>query len=151
MDPEDPRALSDGALLENAMVYANTIVIATLGVILASSKSAQLGPLRAGLAILGLVLCISWGLLTVRSFDYHKHWVLSSRELEALLPPVRTVSGGGLLAGDSKNTMTYRFTPAITHRMRRVGQFRIELVSYAIIAVFSLIYLGALAGGRLFQ
>jgi hypothetical protein len=82
-----------------AMVYANTILIGIMGLILASPNASKLFWMLIILAGLGLVLCFCWFLLTVRSFDFYKHWVLSSRELEASLSPARTVSEGGFAFG----------------------------------------------------
>ena len=124
-----------------AMVYANTILLATLGLVITSNRSAQLVVLRIALAALGLGLCIAWVLLTVRSFDFYKYWILSARELEErLVGPVPTVSRGAGFADGRE--ITFRTREPQLHQLRRLSRLaKVETVTYCIISVFAVVYL----------
>ena len=124
------------------MVSGNTILIATLGLMLTSDNATQLAFLALALAVLGCLLCIVWVLITLRSFDFQKHWILSARELELHLPPVRTVMQGGLL-GDQQ-VVNYRFDPETRHRFRTSQFANVENLSYFVIGLFVMVYVAAL-------
>ncbi len=121
----------------NAMLVANSIVMAVIGVALTSEHPKP--TLALVTAVAGFVLCVMWVPLTFRGFDYHKYWILSARQLEARLrPPVETVSRGRKFArgdvvdfGDGK------------HRLSCLGRLSIKLVSCASIVVFAGMYVAA--------
>ncbi len=122
-----------------AMVYANTILLATLGLLITSSRAPELAVLRIALAVLGLSLCASWVFLTRRSFEYYKYWIFSARELEKHLSPVKTVSRGGRFAEGEK--VTFTTTPSKELQLGTLAaRWRIERLSYSIIVVFVLVY-----------
>jgi hypothetical protein len=121
-----------------AMVYANTILLATLGLLITSNRASELALFRIALAGLGLSLCASWIFLTVRSFATYKYWIFSARELENYLSPVQTVSRGGSFA-DGKR-VTFTTTPAKELQLGTLARWRIEGLSYFIIVVFALVY-----------
>src|SRR5688500_10982517 len=68
----------------NAMAVANSIIVATLGFTVASAKPLLL--ISYGMPLVGIVLCGSWLMLMNRAFDYYEYLVLSTRELEDMLP-----------------------------------------------------------------
>ena len=119
------------------MVYANTILLATLGLVATSSRSEDLYWFRMALAILGLLLCASWFLLTARSFDFYKYWILSARELEEQhLEGVRTVPRGKTLADGEDVTIE---TPQpLKYRVGCAGRVaKVENVTYFSVSLFS--------------
>ena len=118
------------------MVYANTILLATLGLVITSSRAAHLTMLRIALAALGLSLCVTWVLLTRRSFGFYRYWISSARELESHLSPVQTVSRGRRFAdGES---ITIGLDKAL--RLGGLTKPRIETVSYLVVGVFAVVY-----------
>ena len=120
-----------------AMVYANTIVLATIGLLITSKPEFQF--LRIALAVLGLQLCLAWFWIIKRSFDYHNYWVFSAHELEALyIQPVETVARGVKLARGER--VTFKTPDGFTYQRGRVGP-KIEYVSYSVIAVFVVVYI----------
>ena len=124
-----------------AMIYANTIVLATIGIVITSARASDLRVLRTALAILGLVLCLSWILLTKRSFEYYNYWIFSSREIEEnyLSDAVQTVSRGAIFA-DGKQ-VSFQTRPALQHQASaQLPNIKIQTVSYVIIAVFMVLY-----------
>jgi hypothetical protein len=121
-----------------AMIYANTIVLATIGIVITSTRASDLRLLRVALAILGLVL---WILLTKRSFEYYNYWIFSSREIEEnyLSDAVQTVSRGAVFADGKPGSFQTR--PKIQHQASsQLPNIRIQTVSYIIIAVFMVLY-----------
>lgn len=102
----------------NAMLVANSIVMAVVGVALTSGDSEV--ELAMVMTVAGLFLCGAWALLNRRGFAYHERWIRSARELEADLPPLQMVSQGGL-AG-----------------------LTVECVSYLPIIIFGALYVAAL-------
>jgi hypothetical protein len=108
----------------NAMLVANSIVIAVIGIALTSEPAK--GKLADFTSIAGLVLSIIWWLLNTRGFDYHNHWIHSAKELEALLPPVKTVSGN--------------------KRFSLAGRLPTRWASCAAIGVFAAMYVAVLVG-----
>lgn len=125
-----------------AMIYANTIVVATIGIITTSTRAADLGVFRVTLGILGLVLCMAWIFLTKRSFEYYNYWILSARELEEnhLSDAVQTVSRGAVFA-DGKS-VCFQTKPPICHQASpRLPNVRIQTISYLIIVVFIALYI----------
>jgi hypothetical protein len=128
-----------------ALIYANTIVLATIGVVATGNGAARLVPFRVALAILGLVLSVSWIFLTKRSFDYYKYWIFSARELEErYLSPVQVVSRGGRFAEGREVKFNVSLpnnecATACTNKRPRIAA-----ICYLIIAVFISLYLATL-------
>ena len=124
-----------------AMVYSNTILLATLGLVITSQRHNELCVFKYALCTLGILLCIAWTLLTIRSFDFYKYWILSARELEKQhLSPVETVSRGQSLADGELLTIDGE-----EHQLRwKWKHATIEKVSYCIISVFSIVYILAM-------
>ncbi len=73
----------------NAMVVANSVILATEGIF-------HQGLISLLLPILGIILCVTWLALTTRGFEVHNYRVLSARELEEkyLSSEIKTVSRG---------------------------------------------------------
>jgi len=108
----------------NAMLVANSIVMAVIGLALTSEPAKE--KLADFTSIAGLALCIIWCLLNTRGFDYHDHWIHSAKKLETYLRPVKTVS------------RCRRFSPA--------GFVRAAWASYAVIVIFAGMYIAVLVG-----
>jgi hypothetical protein len=123
-----------------AMIYANTILLAAIGVIITSSRAKELRLLPLFLGVLGVVLCSVWAAVTRRGYAYFRYWILAARELEErhLNPPVRVVARGARFgAGDELEFLT---NPPERHRLGWWGQARIEILSYIIILLFVVVY-----------
>jgi hypothetical protein len=60
----------------NAMVVANSIVFATIGLLI---NNPQFKFFLICFCFFGLLVCIGWILITARSFCYQDHWILSAR------------------------------------------------------------------------
>ncbi len=124
-----------------AMVYSNTIVLATVGIVMTSPRWKDLPILTIALAILGIIFCVCWYILNKRSFAYYKYWIWSSRELEEkYLKPVQTVSRGGEFA-DGKEALFNIGGKDLPHQCKGIEKFRVEIVSNIIIFIFVLMYL----------
>ena len=123
----------------NAMLVANSIVIAGIGF-------AGLGPFKILLPMIGGILCILWLLVSKRHREYVTYYLFSAREIEEryFLDSVKTFSRGGDFA--SGEPVTLEFGGTKSKRQMDIFSRRIkgETVSYTVILVFELIYLGAL-------
>lgn len=124
----------------NVMVVANSIIIGAISLLLINQH--PLAILIVSLTILGLVLCITWLSLIMRSFDYHDYWVLSARELEELYlaDSIQTVSRGGSFA--SGNTVQIKI--GNNHRnlkMNVLSRIKVRWISYIIISTFIGVYI----------
>jgi hypothetical protein len=130
----------------NAMLVANSILLTLAGVTYDSDSLN--GVFKAGLAGAGLVFCLVWTVLTKRSFDYYRYWILTARELEEryLHPAVRTVSRGNVFA-EGRPAEFFVGGQRMTHRMSWLGRtVRIAWCAYIIIAAFAVLYSILLAG-----
>ena len=125
----------------NAMLLANSIVIAGLTFIFTGQNSLSL--LKILLPIIGLLLCITWLLLTKRSQEYSHYYTLSAREIEEcyLSKNVKTLSRGGSFGRGE----TVIFCLDGKQTKRRMSMFarliKAELVSYLIIMIFIVLYI----------
>lgn len=124
----------------NALLVANSIVLAVIGLSFNSPNLSSL--ILVGMPISGVLLCITWFLLTKRGFDNYKYWIFSARELEEkyLNPPVKTVSRGGhftegkkvLIEIDNKNK---------NYQMSYISRkLKAEWSSYLVIGIFAVMY-----------
>jgi hypothetical protein len=91
----------------NAMLVANSVILAVYGVALGSSQRLP-SAFVTGLPIAGVTLCFLWAIPTKRGFDNYAYWIACVRELEEahLTPTVRTVSRGGPFADGRVVTVT---------------------------------------------
>ena len=123
------------------MVYSNTILLATLGLVITSQRHADLCVLKYALCALGILLCIAWVLLTMRSFDFYKYWILYARELEKQhLTPVKTVARGNLFTNGEFLTID-----GDKHQLRwKWKHATVEKISYCIIVLFGIVYILAM-------
>jgi len=125
----------------NAMLVANSIVLAIIGILVGSNPSTS-PMLLVGMPIVGLVLCLQWFLLTERGFSTYVYWILSARELEEqyLAPPIKTVSRGGSFADGEKIGTTIN-GKIKSYRMGWLSrQLKAKWISYLVIAVFAVMY-----------
>jgi hypothetical protein len=77
-----------------AMITTNTILFATIGIIINATKWHALWELIPILSILGILLCVCWFILNRRSFIYYQYWIVSARNLEKSLTNIETVING---------------------------------------------------------
>jgi hypothetical protein len=75
----------------NVILVANSVIIAVISA--KRSGADPLPPLIVSLAILGIILCIAWVLITARGFAYLTYWFRCATELERHLGDgIRTTS-----------------------------------------------------------
>lgn len=63
----------------NAMLTANSIIIAVIGVLLENENRSLLLQIAP---IVGLILCFIWATLMSRGNDYHRYWIYKAGEIE---------------------------------------------------------------------
>ena len=123
----------------NAMLVANSIVIAVIGYLITNNSSSII---LKYLPIPGIILCILWFLVNVRGFDYYKYWILSAREIEEqfLQNSIKTLSRGGELADCEE--INFRINGKIKcHRISKLGKvFKVKTISSFVIIVFIILY-----------
>jgi len=124
-----------------AMVYANTITMAAISVILASSQAVNLKFITILIAFLGILLCVCWYILNRRGFAYYKYWIFSARELEEQhLSPVHTLSNGA--AFSSGMNVMFAFNAGTEHhKAQGVEKWKVKAVNNVIILGFVVLYL----------
>jgi hypothetical protein len=128
----------------NVMLVANSIILGVIGLVVTSAQPKL--SISFLMSIVGLILCVSWSLITKRGFDYQNYYVKSARELEErfLAQVLKTVSRGSVFASGRPVAIELDGKPT-THQMswwsRRAGAGRISLV---VISLFALVYVLAL-------
>jgi hypothetical protein len=124
------------------MVYANTIVVATIGLVMTTSSPKDFTAFRVLLSLLGLVLCFVWWMLLRRGFQYFTYWILSARELERvyLSDIVKTVVRGQTYSETGKATFEGEIKPLVASP----PLIKVELASYIVVGAFALLYVLAL-------
>ncbi len=126
------------------MLVANSVVVAGLSFVLINQGSSFY--LKIFLAIIGLIICLSWFLIAKRHRDYLAYYILSARELEEkfLGNNVTTLSRGGIYSNGKSVKLTIN-DAEINLRMSFWSRIvKGEIASYAIILVFVAIYVGVL-------
>ena len=126
----------------NAMLVANSIVVAGATFVLSGSSSLLL--LKNLLPIIGLLLCFTWFLLVKRAHEYSAYYILSAREIEEryLSDAVKTLARGGVFGSGKVVTFKLGGTE-VTRRMSFWARLiRNEIVSYLIILIFVAVYIG---------
>jgi hypothetical protein len=129
----------------NAMLVANSIVVAVLGFAAASQKSLLI--ISYGGPFLGMALCALWIVLVARGFSVMKYWIWSARELEGKLPldVVKTVSRGAIFAMGRPVTFMFDGQPH-THQLSWIARRNTaQRTAKLIIAIFVALYAGTLA------
>jgi hypothetical protein len=138
----------------NALLVANSIVIAAIVVIMTVADSAS--PLVVGgfsilMSIVGFSLCLLWIAITERSFTFHNLWVLSARKTEEqfLKNAVTTVTRGGALADG--NEVKFSIGEPPEERSVSLGRraLRVETATYRIIYLFMGLYVVLFIGGAI--
>ncbi len=125
----------------NVMLVANSVIIAAVTLVLTSENPLRL--LSTVLAIVGLILCFAWFLVTKRGFDYQDYYILSARELEELFlyEPVQTAARGKLFAQGAEVPFELKGGPS---RLRMSWPSRIAsagTVSQFVILLFVIVYI----------
>jgi hypothetical protein len=125
----------------NAMLVANSIVVA--GTVVVLSGQSSLAILKTFLSVVGLLLCVTWFLLVKRSHEYSAYYVLSAREIEEkyLSPQITTLSRGGVYGGGK--AVSLHIGGALTsQRMSPWARWvKSEFLSYVVILIFAALYL----------
>jgi hypothetical protein len=128
-----------------ALIYANTIVLATIGVVATSDRAANLVAFRIVLAALGLLICTAWVFLTKRSFDYCRYWILSARELEEkYLTPVQTLQRGGEFAGGKPIQFELSDPTLRALQLGLLARVGVQPLSYGLIIIFAALHLATI-------
>lgn len=88
-------------------------------------------------------MCIFWFLLTERSFNYYRYWILSAREIEEqhLSDPVKTVSRGGTFAESRDGVKIKIADKEIPLKMGCWGRIRVRRAAYLIISLFCVMHI----------
>jgi hypothetical protein len=122
----------------NAMLVANSVVLAAIGLTIGDSSLL----LRLGLPIAGIVLCIAWLALLMRSNDLQRYWVYSARELEEryLAPVSKAISRGAVFANGRSVSLRIGGQEK-PYRMSAIGRsMTVVRGSSLVIAAFFLLY-----------
>ena len=125
----------------NAMLVANGIILATIGVILSSDRVPP--ELVIAPSVLGFFLCVVWSVMVALGFDWYKYWIWSARELEEqfISDPVKTASRGGDFAERKQVTFTISGEP----RSHQIGCYarlvRMRHAAYLVILAFTAVYI----------
>lgn len=138
----------------NAMLVANSVVLAILGLTITYTGTRQLNLVTVVISIAGIVLSLLWGLLTRRGFYNYKYWIRCARELEGHLLPVESVHRGATYAKGDKVTFKIRDKDGkVIDDHFQLGSviqhFNVETSSYLIISLFAVMYILALIYGLL--
>ncbi len=125
----------------NIMLLANSIILATVGLVLISQH--PLFVLVISLSIVGVMLCIIWFLTIKRAFEYQQFWILSARELEEqyLSDPVQTLFRGGSFG--KGHSIPINIDGSLQNlRISKLSRtFKQKWSNYTIISVFVLVYI----------
>ena len=128
----------------NVMLVANSIIIAVLGLSVTGPNGSP--SISIVLSIVGLILCISWFIITKRGFDYQTYYVLSARELEErfLSDIVITTSRGGTFADGCPISIQIdgkpkRLQMSWWSRLSSAGS-----ISLIVVLVFAIVYMLAI-------
>ncbi|MBI4734005.1 MAG: hypothetical protein HY779_04210 [Rubrobacteridae bacterium] len=92
---------------------------------------------------MGLVICIAWISISIRSFDYYKLWIFYAKELEKYLLPVETINKGGKFAEGEEVEFQFSFNDAQKSSLKTQTP-AIAGITYIIIGVFIAVYFLAL-------
>lgn len=124
----------------NVMVVANSIILATIALAIAYSRSFPLFFTQA-LSLVGIVLCVVWLHAHWRSSQYNNYLLWSARELESYLTDsVVTVSRGASFSEGTEVTLTIDNERKKLRLSWLPGLARTESFSYFSIASFLLLY-----------
>src|SRR3989339_74221 len=134
----------EGTLIWNkftAMVYANTILLITIGVIITGNRWRELCLILFVLCFLGIILCICWYIMNKRSFKFYKYWIMSARELEEqYLEPIKIISRVGDYA-DNKEVKISLDTGDMHLIIKGMAKRKVENVVNVIICIFIFVYI----------
>lgn len=127
-----------------AMLVTHSVILTAIGLISGSTSGVKLIA-QLGLPSVGVVLCAVWAMLNQRGYDNYTYWILSMRELEEtyLSPAVQTISRGAILATNHPVSLTVGGQTK-THRTRLTGRVKVATLSYMVIGIFALLYIGVL-------
>lgn len=131
----------------NIMLFANSIVIAVIG--LAITSNPQQVVFARLLSIVGLLLCGIWFVLMQREAKYSDYYILSARELEEkyLSDPVKTVSRGGVLAEGAPVTIEIGGAPKELRMNRLARILRAKNAGMLVIIILALVYIATILPG----
>ena|GEM_PF-1571842 len=125
----------------NAMIFANSVIIALIGLAIINTKPELLISLI--LSIFGLFLCATWFIIMRRGFDYQKYYMMSAREIEEkfLSNTLITVSRGGPFGNGEPVSLRITDIP-ITLQMNQWSRIRPSKghTSENVIIIFASLY-----------
>jgi hypothetical protein len=122
-----------------SMLAANSLLIVAVGAII--KMFPQYSFAKDLFAIMGILLCIAWILITVRSYEYHKYWIAWARHLENCLDPQVKIMRQGQLFSRGEQAHIIPDDEYNYKKMSGAGRlFRIEWLMHFIIIIFIFIY-----------
>lgn len=131
----------------NAMLVANSIIVAFIGQIF--NKSKELVFLSS---LFGLFLCFMWFFLIKRGFNYREYFVLSAREFEVYNPDQYNPDRFQILSRGERfskgESIPFHFSGAIQDESlkMRFHQIKPESIAYLVIFAFIILYLYLIFG-----
>lgn len=125
----------------NVMLFANSVVIGSVGLAIASQH--QLGVLTLLLSITGLLLCAIWFMQMQREAEYSAYCIFAARELEEkyLSDPVKTLSRGGLFAEGDLVTIEIGGVPKPLRMSRLARTLRSRTAASLVIVTLAGLYI----------
>jgi hypothetical protein len=119
-----------------ALLATNGFLISLSAFLLTQGKSLPI--VIKGIGALGLLICLCWYLISLRTFDFYRFYFAWARKLEedAFGTTVEMVRSGGAFARGDTCTIG-----ASSERMRWGSRlFKVEWLIYVVIATFAIIY-----------
>ena len=126
----------------NALLVANSVVIAAVGLLFASSQPLLL--LRWALLGLGLLLCIMWAFITARAVELHVFWGLVAREFEERSGVFDLRSRGGRFVAGESVTLEYGSALHVRKMPWCARLLPTRWAAYAVIVIFAVIYIAVI-------
>jgi C4-dicarboxylate transporter len=111
--------------------------LVSLAAFITSNVTFKVIPVKV-LGVLGLILCITWFLITMRNFDYSRYYFAWAKKFEtdAFGDTIEIVCGGATFAKGE----TVSIGSSI-ERMRWGSRlFKVEWLIYVVIGIFTIIY-----------
>jgi hypothetical protein len=137
----------------NAMLMANSIVVAGIVLVLTGQTNdnvrALTAPLFVGGPIVGFLLCVIWLLMTYRGHAKATYYLLSAREIEehCLGPQIKTLQRGGDYADGKPVYLTFTSEPVPRKMILAMSRLTSAVTTYAVSVLFALSYIGLLWTG----
>lgn len=134
----------------NAMLTANSIILAIFGVSLQAGNSvvSNIRFFQTVLLSVGLFLCLFWIVLTARGNDYHRYWIKEARDIEIkyFRHQFSTISGAQINDPKGKRIQFGWLSRSILGRSQNYSiYFVISAFIFLYVASFIMLYTSAQA------